>query len=161
MGDEVLLDKIKGKPGDEVQIERVIFLDGGEKSVLHREELSKAKVKAVIAEQLRGEKIVTFKYKPKKGYRCKRGHRQLLTKVRIEEISFGEKRERAAEKKVEGAKPGAPKGEVKPEKKIETEKTRGKTKVVEKTKKAGVSTKESAKGVTSSKTRRAEPKGKK
>jgi large subunit ribosomal protein L21 len=161
VGDEVLLDKIKGKPGDEVQIERVIFLGGGEKSVLHREELSKAKVKAVIAEQLRGEKIVTFKYKPKKGYRCKRGHRQLLTKVRIEEINFGEKRERAAEKKVEGAKPGAPKGEVKPEKKIETEKTKGKTKVVEKTKKAGVSTKESAKGVTSSKTRRAEPKGKK
>ncbi len=140
MGDEVLLDKIEGKPGDKIQLDKVIFLGADEKRIFHQEELSKAKVKAVIAEQFKNEKITVFKYKPKKGYRCKRGHRQLLTRVRIEEISFGE---------------------VKPKKKIKAEKTREETKAVEKSKKAKVSAKKSAKGAALPKKGKAEPKGKK
>jgi len=89
--EEVLLEKIEGKPGDKVKFDKVIFLSNGEQKIHQKEVLSKVKVKGTIVEQLKGEKIIVFKYKPKKGYKRMRGHRQFLTKVRIDDINVPQK----------------------------------------------------------------------
>ena len=51
-------------------------------------EAAKAKVTATILEHFKGDKILVFKYKPKKNYHRTHGHRQHLTRVRIEDISL-------------------------------------------------------------------------
>ncbi|MDI6689256.1 MAG: 50S ribosomal protein L21 [Actinomycetota bacterium] len=85
-GEEVLIEKIEGKPGDKVKFDKIIFLSHGDQKIHQKEVLSKVKVKGTIVEQLKGEKIIVFKYEPKKGYKRMRGHRQILTKVRIDDI---------------------------------------------------------------------------
>ena len=50
-------------------------------------DLDKVKVEAVVAEHLKGEKIRVFKYRPKKRYQARTGHRSLLTRLEIKEIS--------------------------------------------------------------------------
>ncbi|NIT03952.1 50S ribosomal protein L21, partial [Candidatus Saccharibacteria bacterium] len=67
--------------------------------------MSKVRVKAEIIEQTRDDKILVFKYKPKKGYRRKRGHKQHLTKVRIEDISFPGKPAKPKTREVPEVKP--------------------------------------------------------
>ncbi len=49
--------------------------------------MSKAEVKATIKKQMKGDKVIAFKYKPKKRYRRKVGHRQLLTMLHLDKIS--------------------------------------------------------------------------
>lgn len=83
--EELFLEKIEGKPGKKIQFDRVLMLAGNGEIKLGGE-LEKAKVGATIVEQTRGKKVIVFKYKSKKNYRRKRGHRQFLTKVRIDEI---------------------------------------------------------------------------
>jgi len=102
-GDDILLEKIEGKSGDLVELNDVIFLIDDKKNMAAHKDLSKVHVKGVIVEQTKGDKVIVYKHKAKKGYRRKRGHRQLLTKVKIEEIKFGEKKSTIAaeSKKVE------------------------------------------------------------
>lgn len=83
--DELMLEKIEGKPGKKIEISRVLMLAENGKIKVGKD-AEKAKVKATIVEQTRGAKVIVFKYKSKKNYRRKRGHRQFLTKVRIDEI---------------------------------------------------------------------------
>jgi len=112
-GEEVLLEKMEGKAGDKVEVGEVIFLSKNGDKVYEKDQLAKVKVKATIVEQTKDDKIIVFKYKPKKGYRRKRGHRQLLTKVMIDDINFPGK---PAKKE----KPKEVKKEVKEEAKPET-----------------------------------------
>ena len=53
-------------------------------------------VKAKVLDQGKSKKILVFKYKPKKNYRRRKGHRQLFTEVIVEEISLGTQEETAA-----------------------------------------------------------------
>jgi large subunit ribosomal protein L21 len=87
-GDELLLEKIKGDQGDKIEVGRVIFVNNDDKIIHEPEVLSKIKVKGEILEHIRDEKIIVFKYKAKKGYKRKRGHRQNLTRVKIKKISL-------------------------------------------------------------------------
>ncbi len=87
-GQEILVEKIKGDAGDKIEVGETIFLSTNGDRVVTKEELANVKVKGEIVEQTKDDKIIVFKYKPKKGYRRKRGHRRLLTRVRIEDISF-------------------------------------------------------------------------
>jgi large subunit ribosomal protein L21 len=50
--------------------------------------LSKVEVKATIRKQIKGDKVIAFKYKPKKRYRRKIGHRQLLTILHLDKINM-------------------------------------------------------------------------
>ena len=121
-GQEVLLEKIEGKPGDKIDVGEPIFLSTNGDRMYAPDQLSKVKVKAEIIEQTRDEKIIVFKYKPKKGFRRKRGHKRLLTKVLIEDISFPgkpaqpEKPKAAKEKPAESKKAAAkkPRAKTKP-----------------------------------------------
>jgi large subunit ribosomal protein L21 len=82
-GEELVVDRLDGEVGDSLELP--VGFVGEDDSV----DLGGRTAKAEILEHLRGEKIHVYKYKPKKGYRKKTGHRQGLTRIRILEVSDG------------------------------------------------------------------------
>ena len=84
-GSVITVDRLQAEQGDKVTLRPVMFR--GDDVVLDAKGLEKIKVEATVTEHLRGEKIKVFKYKAKKGYRNKNGHRQPYTRVRITKIN--------------------------------------------------------------------------
>ncbi len=84
-GMEVFSHRLEGNPGDKVEFEKVLLTDDGGK-VKIGEPYLKTKVSATIVEHLRADKVLVFKKKRRKGYRKLNGHRQDLTKIKIENI---------------------------------------------------------------------------
>jgi large subunit ribosomal protein L21 len=118
VGSSLLVDRLSAKEGDKVTLRPVLFRD--KEVVAGAKELEKVKVEATVAEHLRGPKIKVFKYKPKKGYRRRAGHRSELTKLEVIEISLGgrkatapKKEEPAKEKAAAKAKPAEKKAAAK------------------------------------------------
>lgn len=85
-GTSLLVDRLDAKEGDKVALRAVMFRD--KDVVAAPKELEKVKVEATVAEHLRGPKIKVFKYKPKKGYRRRAGHRSELTKLEVIELTM-------------------------------------------------------------------------
>ena len=85
-GDEVKFEKLPGEVGDKVMFEQVLLTSDGEKVQLGQPYIEDSKVVGSITRQGKSRKIVVFKYKRRKGYRRKRGHRQHFTLVKIEGI---------------------------------------------------------------------------
>ena len=104
-GTSLLVDRLDAKEGDKVALRPVMFRDG--EVVIAPKELEKVKVEAKVAEHLRGPKIKVFKYKAKKGYRRRAGHRSELTKLEVTEIKLG----KAASKAKAAKKPAAKEGD--------------------------------------------------
>ncbi|HEX5929995.1 MAG TPA: 50S ribosomal protein L21 [Solirubrobacterales bacterium] len=96
-GTSLLVDRLDAKEGDKVALRAVMFRD--EDVVAAPKELEKVKVEAKVAEHLRGPKIKVFKYKAKKGYRRRAGHRSELTKLEVTEIKLGKAASKAKAKK--------------------------------------------------------------
>ncbi len=86
-GSSLLVDRLSAKEGDKVALRPVLFRD--KEVVAEPKELEKVKVEATVAEHLRGPKIKVFKYKPKKGYRRRAGHRSELTRLEVTELKLG------------------------------------------------------------------------
>jgi large subunit ribosomal protein L21 len=107
-GTSLLVDRLRAKEGEKVALRPVLFRD---KEVLAAaKELEKVKVEATVAEHLRGPKIKVFKYKPKKGYRRRAGHRSELTKLEVTEVKLLSGKPAAAKKEeAAAAKPAAEK----------------------------------------------------
>ena len=86
-GSVVEVDRVNAKAGDEVSIDRVLFLekDGGE-VLAGAPYVANVRVVGVIDGESRGPKIRVFKKKRRKGQRKTNGHRSTLTRVRIKEI---------------------------------------------------------------------------
>ena len=82
-GQEIVVDRVRGDVGDSVELP-VGFSVNDEGF-----DLGEKKARVEILEHLRGDKIHVYKYKPKKDYRKKTGHRQELTRVRVLEVSDG------------------------------------------------------------------------
>jgi large subunit ribosomal protein L21 len=85
-GEEVKLEKLPGEVGDQVMFDQVLLTSDGEKVQLGQPYIENSNVVGTITRQGKNRKIVVFKYKRRKGYRKKRGHRQPFTLVRIEDI---------------------------------------------------------------------------
>lgn len=85
-GAVVALERIPGDVGTQVELTRVLLVSDGTTVKVGQPTLSGAKVISEIIAQTRGEKIDVFKFKKRKKYRRKTGHRQELTRVRIAEI---------------------------------------------------------------------------
>lgn len=88
-GDQITVERIPGDVGSEVSLTDVLALGGTENPVVGRPTVPNASVRAKIVQQPRGTKVIVFKKKRRKNYRRKRGHRQELTVLKIEEIALG------------------------------------------------------------------------
>ena len=86
-GDVVYIEKLPQEAGDAVKFDQVLAVIDGDKATFGAPVVAGAKVDATVAKNGKGKKIIVFKYKPKKGYRRKQGHRQPYTKVTIGKIS--------------------------------------------------------------------------
>jgi large subunit ribosomal protein L21 len=109
-GSSLLVDRLPAKEGDKVALRPVLFRD--KEIVAEPKALEKVKVEATVAEHLRGPKIKVFKYKPKKGYRRRAGHRSELTRLEVTELKLGSGK--AAAKPKAKAEPKEPASEKKP-----------------------------------------------
>lgn len=80
----VYTHRLEGKEGDKVEFGKVLMIDNNGSIDLG---LKNAKVTGTIISHLKGDKVIVFKKKRRKGYKKKNGHRQYLTKVMINGIS--------------------------------------------------------------------------
>jgi large subunit ribosomal protein L21 len=90
-GDSLVVDRLSASEGDRVDLEPLLYADG-DKSVLEPGELGRVKVQATVTGHERGKKIHGLKFKPKRGYKRRYGHRQDLTRVEIADIKVGARR---------------------------------------------------------------------
>jgi large subunit ribosomal protein L21 len=87
-GETLRIEKIPGEVGTQVTFDKVLMVADGENVRLGRPLLEKAAVLASIVEQDKAKKIIVFKYKRRKRYRRKQGHRQPYTAIRIDGIDM-------------------------------------------------------------------------
>ncbi len=86
--DMIVVETLAGEPGSTVRFEDVLMIgDDGKAPSVGTPFLEQAAVVAEVVQQTRGDKIIVFKKKRRKGYRRKHGHRQALTVLRITDIS--------------------------------------------------------------------------
>ncbi len=86
-GDTLFIEKLPVEAGDNVTFDNVLAVIDGDKATFGTPVVEGAKVDASVVKNGKGKKIIVFKYKPKKNYRRKQGHRQPYTKVTIGKIS--------------------------------------------------------------------------
>ena len=87
VGDTLSVEKLSVEPGSDITFDRVLMVGGDGSARVGRPLVAGATVQAQVEQQYRGLKIVVFKYKPKKRYRRRTGHRQSLTRVAITAIN--------------------------------------------------------------------------
>lgn len=100
---QIFVHRLDSKEGEKVTFDNVLLIEAGGKVKVGAPNVSGAKVTAKVLEHLKGDKVVVFKKKRRKGYRVKNGHRQYLSKIEIQKID-----------QKSAAKKAAPKKEVKP-----------------------------------------------
>ncbi|MGQ9800413.1 MAG: 50S ribosomal protein L21 [Candidatus Saccharicenans sp.] len=83
VGDVLSVEKIGAEKGQVIHFDQVLLLEDGSQVQVGTPNLEKARVAAEVLDDYKGEKVIVFKKKRRKGYRRKKGHRQLLTRVRI------------------------------------------------------------------------------
>jgi len=82
----IFVHRVDGNAGDTMEFNDVLLTDDDGKVKVGSPNIKGAKVTASILEHLKGDKVIIFKKKRRKGYRVKRGHRQYLTKILITDI---------------------------------------------------------------------------
>jgi len=87
-GDEIFVEKLNVDEGEEVVLDKVLLVNQEGKTTVGRPYVEGAAVVAKAVKQGKQRKIIVFKYKPKKNYRRKQGHRQPYTKLVIEAINL-------------------------------------------------------------------------
>ena len=86
-GARLRIPSLESEPGDSVTFDHVLVAgDGEEKVVVGTPVVDGASVQAEVIRHGRGDKVVVFKRKRRKGYRKKQGHRQGFTEIRIDEV---------------------------------------------------------------------------
>ncbi len=88
-GDKIKIEKIDKKEGEEVVFDDVLLLEKRNKIEIGTPKVKGAKVIGKVLTHGKGEKVIIFKYKPKKRYKVKKGHRQPFTEVEITKIELG------------------------------------------------------------------------
>jgi len=86
-GDTIRVEKIEGQAGDTVELKDVLFYAEGENVQVGKPLLPHVKIIGEILGQHRGQKVIVFKMKRRKGYSKKQGHRQSFTSLKIREMS--------------------------------------------------------------------------
>jgi len=135
---QIFVHRLDNKEGSKVEFDKVLFIENNGKFNVGAPVISGAKVTAKVLDHVKGDKVIVFKKKRRKGYKVKNGHRQAFTKILIEKID-----EKAAPKKAD-AKKAAPKA---------TAKKTAATKEAKATTKKAVAKKAPAKKATPKKTK--------
>ena len=86
-GQQLLVERLKADEGATVELEPVLFRS--DNTLFSKDDLGKVRVAARVVGHERGPKLTVFKFKPKRGYKRKTGHRQDLTRIEITEIANG------------------------------------------------------------------------
>ena len=84
---EVIVHRLEGEVGSKVEFDQVMLLENNGKIAVGNPFVEGAKVSATILSHLKGDKVIIFKKKRRKGYQKASGHRQFLTKLQIENIA--------------------------------------------------------------------------
>src|SRR5262245_32073122 len=104
VGTELEVDRLEAGPGDAVAFDRILLVADGDTAAIGRPVVANASVAAEVVRRDRGEKLISFKYRPKARRRVKKGHRQELTVVRISDIVLDGKSAAKDIEKAEAAK---------------------------------------------------------
>src|SRR6516162_382981 len=86
VGQTLEVERLPIDDGEQIRIEEVLLISDADRSLVGTPYVDNAAVLATVERQTRGEKLIVFKYKSKKRYRHRRGHRQELTVLRIDDI---------------------------------------------------------------------------
>jgi large subunit ribosomal protein L21 len=86
-GDVLYIEKLNVEAGETVDFDQVLAVSNGEELTIGSPVVESAKVSATVEKNGKGKKVIIFKYKAKKDYRKKQGHRQPFTKVVINKIN--------------------------------------------------------------------------
>jgi large subunit ribosomal protein L21 len=107
---KVFVHRLQSEEGKKVTFDNVLLLADGSKVTVGAPAIDGAQVGAKVLKHLKGDKVIVFKKKRRKGYRVKNGHRQALTEIQIESIAASGAK-KAAPAKAAPAKAAAPKAE--------------------------------------------------
>lgn len=86
-GDTLQVEKLNAEVGEKVTLDQVLALSDGTSLQVGKPIVDGAAVQAVVEDQIRGQKVINFKKKRRKGYTRKVGHRQSLTVLKVESIA--------------------------------------------------------------------------
>jgi len=99
VGTELQVELLDVEPGKTITLDRVLLVADGDQASIGQPLVANAAVSAEVVRQARGDKVISFKYRPKARRRVKHGHRQELTVLRISDITLGSKSAAKAEEK--------------------------------------------------------------
>ena len=86
-GDTLFIEKLEAEAGQNITFDQVLAILDGDNATFGAPTVEGASVTANVVKNGKGKKVLVFKYKPKKGYHKRQGHRQPYTKVTIGKIS--------------------------------------------------------------------------
>lgn len=84
----LFVHRLQGDEGASIEFDNVLLVDNGGKITVGTPSVNGAKISAKIMSHLKGDKVIVFKKKRRKGYKKKNGHRQSFTKIKIENITL-------------------------------------------------------------------------
>jgi len=87
-GQEIYVDLQEAEVGADLTFNKILLADNGGSVSVGTPSLANASVSAKVLDHVKGDKVIVFKKKRRKGYRVKKGHRQQFTKIRIESITI-------------------------------------------------------------------------
>jgi large subunit ribosomal protein L21 len=96
-GNELIVERVGGDAGSTITFDRVLLVGDGEAVTVGTPTVDGATVSGTVLGEALGPKLIVFKFKQKATYRRKNGHRQHLTRIRIDEINAGGKKAKAAD----------------------------------------------------------------
>ena len=85
---QIFVHRLQGDEGASIEFDNVLLVDNGGKITVGVPAVKGASVTAKIVSHLKGDKVIVFKKKRRKGYKKKNGHRQYFTKIQIESITL-------------------------------------------------------------------------
>ncbi|NJC24973.1 50S ribosomal protein L21 [Neolewinella antarctica] len=86
-GQEIFVHRLEASAGDSVSFDNVHFTSGDAGTSIGTPNVSGASIGATIIDHVKGDKVIVFKKKRRKGYRVKNGHRQSYTKIKIDSVT--------------------------------------------------------------------------
>ena len=102
-GQRLLVERLRAEEGAEVALEPILYRS--DEAVFDSDGLAGVTVTAKVLAHVRGEKLRVFKFKPKRGYKRRTGHRQELTQIEVTEIASGAAKRAAKPARAAAARP--------------------------------------------------------